>query len=121
VRETELVQAIIVAASIIGCRLFVNPVGFYKRVQKGRSYGIHYGVGGTNSPDLWGWCADAMAVIMEVKVPGQKPRDGQLAWMKAAKRSNPALRVGWVDSVAGALRLLGGAEPDPETMYVGSE
>lgn len=116
--ESALVQAIIVAASEKGSRLFVNPVGFYKRMQGGRSYGIHYGVGGTNSPDLWGWCADAMAAIMEVKVPGQKPRAGQLAWMKAAKRSNPSLRVGWVDSVAGALRLLAGAEPDPETMYV---
>lgn len=116
--ESALVQAIIVAASEQGSRLFVNPVGFYKRIQGGRSYGIHYGCGGNDSPDLWGWCADAMAAIMEVKKPGQKPRAGQLAWMKAAKRANPALRVGWVDSVAGALRLLAGAEPDPETMYV---
>lgn len=116
--ESALVQNIIVAASEQGSRLFVNPVGFYKRQQSGRSYGIHYGVGGTHSPDLWGWASDATATIIEVKVPGQKPRPGQLAWMKAAKASNDRLRVGWVDSVAGALRLLAGAEPDPVTMYV---
>ena len=116
--ESALVQAILVAASESGSRLFVNPVGFYKRKQGGKTYGIHYGVGGTNSPDLWGWASDAVAAIIEVKLPGQKPRPGQLAWMKAAKASNPMLRVGWVDSVSGALRLLAGAEPDPVTMYV---
>lgn len=116
--ESALVQEIMVAASEHGSRLFVNSVGFYKRVKAGRSYGIHYGVGGNDSPDLWGWCADAIAAIIEVKVPGKKPRPGQLTWMKAAKKANPALRVGWVDSVGGALRLLAGVEPDPMTMYV---
>ena len=116
--ESKLVQQIIVAASEHGSRLFVNSVGFYKRVQGGRYYGIHYGVGGNNAPDLIGHCADAIVAYCEVKVPGKKPRPGQLAWMIACKRSNPLARVGWVDSVAGALRLLQGAEPDPVTMYV---
>jgi hypothetical protein len=117
--ESELQAAIIKAASERGHRLFDNRIGVAKYRNKGREYTVPYGVGGPDSPDLWGWNSRGEAAIPEVKLPGKKPRKGQLAWMAAGKRSCPNLRIGWVDSVEGAMILLEGPLNDPDDLYYG--
>lgn len=109
--ESELQAAIIKAASERGHRVFANPVGFYQRRSKtGKAFGIHYGCGGTGAPDLIGWTASGEFCAVEVKLPGKKPRPHQDSWRKAALVSCPSLRIGWADSVEGALEILEGGD-----------
>lgn len=106
--ESELVRAIIKAASDRGHRLFVNPIGVARYRKAGRAYVVRYGCGGDGSPDLWGWTASGAFVAIEVKLPGQKPKKHQGQWISAALASCPTLRIGWADSVEGALSILEG-------------
>lgn len=107
--ESELVADILKAASERGHRLFVNRIGVAKYRKNGKAYTVPYGVGGADSPDLWGWCRDGMAGIIEVKLPGYKPRKGQYGWIDAARTACPGLRIGWADSVEKAMQILEGA------------
>lgn len=109
-RESELVSLILAEASKRGHRLFQNPVGVARYKRGGRDYVVHYGVGGNNAPDLIGWTSAGAFCAIEVKVPGKKPRPGQAQWAAAAKLACPALRIGWADSVDGAMEILEGGE-----------
>lgn len=110
--ESELVSAILAEASSRGHRLFVNAQGFYKRKHRGKTYGVTYGVGGAGAPDLIGWTCDGHFVAIEVKVRGKRPKPHQDAWIAAAKLSCPTLRIGWADSVEGAMAVMEGGEPN---------
>jgi len=106
--ESELVQQILAAASQRGHRLFQNPVGVARYKKGGRAFAVAYGCGGAGSPDLWGWTSGGDFCAIEVKVPGKRPKPHQAAWMAAAKVSCAGLRVGWADSVDGAMGILEG-------------
>lgn len=106
--ESALVQAILVEASSRGHRLFQNPIGVARHSKGGRVYVVTYGCGGPGAPDLWGWTARGEFAAIEVKVRGKRPKNHQAAWMAAAIASCPGLRVGWANSVAGAMEILEG-------------
>lgn len=107
--ESELQAAIIREASERGHRLFANPVGFYQRRSRtGKSFGIHYGCGGTGAPDLIGWTKTGEFCAVEVKLPGKRPKKHQDGWRAAALVSCPGLRIGWADSVEKAIAILEG-------------
>lgn len=106
--ESALVQAILTEASSRGHRLFQNPIGTARHSKGGRVFHVAYGCGGVGSPDLWGWTCDGQFAAIEVKVRGKKPKPHQAAWMAAALVSCPGLRVGWANSVEGALEILEG-------------
>ena len=104
--ESALVQAILIEASSRGHRLFINAVGVARHSRGGRVYVVSYGCGGSGSPDLWGWTRDGSFAAIEVKVRGKKPKAHQAAWMAAALESCAGLRVGWANSVEGAISIL---------------
>lgn len=106
--ESELVSAILTEASARGHRLFVNMIGTACHSKGGRVFHVKYGCGGPGSPDLWGWTSSGHFVAIEVKVRGKKPKPHQDAWIAAAKMSCPTLRIGWADSVAGAMAVMEG-------------
>jgi len=106
--ESALVQAILTEASARGHRLFQNPIGTARHSKGGRVFHVAYGCGGPGSPDLWGWTAKGEFAAIEVKVRGKKPKPHQAAWMDAARVSCPTLRIGWADSVEGAMEVLEG-------------
>lgn len=113
--ESALVSEIMVAASDRGHRLFINSSGVARYKKAGRAYAVPYGCGGPGTPDLWGWTASGHFVAIEVKVRGKKPKPHQDAWISAAKQSCPTLRIGWADSVEGALEILEGKNVPKET------
>jgi hypothetical protein len=106
--ESELQAAIIKAASERGHRLFDNPQGLARYSNRGRAYGVKYGCGGTGAPDLIGWTKSGAFAAIEVKLPGKKPKKHQDGWRRAALTACPTLRIGWADSVEGALEILEG-------------
>lgn len=105
-RETELVEAIRVAASDRGHRLFVNHQGTARYKRGERTFSVTYGVGGAGAPDLIGWTRDGAFAAIEVKVPGKRPKPHQGQWMAAALASCEGIRVGWADSVERAMEVL---------------
>ena len=104
--ESALVQAILAEASARGHRLFINAVGTARHSKGGRVYVVAYGCGGVGSPDLWGWTKDGQFCAVEVKVRGKKPKPHQASWIDAALQSCPGLRIGWANSVEGAMEIL---------------
>ena len=110
VSESALVQAILAEASARGHRLFQNPIGHASYRKGGRVFHLDYGCGGVGSPDLWGWSRDGQFCAVEVKVRGKKPKPHQAAWIAAALVSCPTLRIGWADSVEGAMRVMEGGD-----------
>lgn len=106
--ETELLIAIMEAASDAGHRLHRNNVGKARYAKGGRQSVVPYGVGGVGAPDLMGWSRDGMFIAVEVKRPGQKPRPEQDAWRVKARRSCPGLRIGWADNIEDAMAICEG-------------
>ena len=109
--ESALVQSILVEASSRGHRLFRNDQGVARYSRGGHSYSVAYGVGGPGAPDLIGWTRTGEFCAIEVKVRGKKPKAHQAAWMAAALESCAGLRVGWANSVSGAMEILEGPLP----------
>ena len=81
--EAEIQRDIMLAAPSLGARLLRNNVGTLKD-STGRH--VSYGVGGTGGSDLIGWTVvDGVAVFtaIEVKRPGKKPTEHQVAFVTA--------------------------------------
>lgn len=107
--EGDIKADIMMAATDAGHRLMNNAVGRAKYPGKnGKPTYVPYGVGGTDAPDLVGWSRDGYAILIEVKKPGEVPREGQDKWRVAARRSCPTLRIGWADNVADAMLICEG-------------
>lgn len=106
--ESAIVADVLRVASERGHRLFVNAVGIARYRKNGRAYAVRYGCGGVGSPDLIGWTASGQFVAIEMKKPGERPKNHQDNWRKAALVSCPTLRIGWTDSVEGAIEILEG-------------
>ena len=78
-KETILQNQIIVALCKNGCRAWNHTVGqFYTK------YGSIVNIGNHGEADIWGHrCSDGKALYIEVKLPGEKPREDQQKFLDA--------------------------------------
>ena len=98
-KETILQNKIIVALCEHGCFAVNHTVGnFYTK------YGGVVSVGVPGEADVWGHRPDGKAFYIEVKLPGEKPRQNQLDFIDAMRRSGAI--AGWCTSVEGALAIV---------------
>lgn len=98
-RETVLQNQIIVALCEHGCFAVNHTVGdFYTK------YGSRVSVGVPGESDVWGHRPDGRAFYIEVKLPGETPRQNQLDFIEAMK--NTGAIAGWCTSVDEALQLV---------------
>ena len=88
-----------VALSEQGCFVLRSNAGVYYDAQ-----GNRVTIGFPGLSDLIGCTADGKFFAIEVKLPGQKPRQNQVDFLKAM-RKNGAL-AGWCVSVEGALQII---------------
>ena len=99
--ETILQNKIIVALCERGCFAVNHTVGdFFTK------YGGRVSVGQPGDADVWGHRPDGMAFYVEVKMPGKKPRQDQLDFIKAMKNSGAI--AGWATSIPEALKIVFG-------------
>lgn len=97
--ETKLQNKIIVALCARGCFAVNHTVGdFYTK------YGARVSVGVPGESDIWGHRPDGKAFYVEVKLPGEKPRQNQLDFIEAMKNSGAL--AGWCTSIEEALRIV---------------
>lgn len=98
--ETELQNKIIVALCQNGCVAWNHTVGqFYTK------YGAIVNIGHHGEADVWGHrCSDGRALYIEVKLPGEEPRDDQQKFLDAMCRTGAI--SGCAHSVEEAIKLV---------------
>lgn len=102
-RETILQNKIIVALCERGCYAVNHTVGnFYTK------YGGRVSVGQHGDSDIRGHRPDGRAFYVEVKLPGEKPRQDQLDFIEAMKRTGAI--AGWATSIQEALEIVFGRD-----------
>lgn len=102
-RETVLQNKIIVALCERGCFAVNHTVGdFFTK------YGGRVSVGTSGDADVWGHRPDGMAFYIEVKLPGEKPRQNQLDFLQAMRESGAI--AGWATSIPEALQIVFGGQ-----------
>lgn len=101
-KETELQNRIIVALCQNGCVARNHTVGqFYTK------YGTLVNIGHNGEADIFGHrISDGKAIYIEVKMPGEEPREDQEKFLKAMKRAGAI--VGCAHSVEEALSIVKG-------------
>ena len=100
-RETVLQNQIICALCERGCYAENHTVGvFYTK------YGGKVSIGKPGQSDIYGHRPDGIAFYVEVKLPGEKPRQNQLDFIEAMKRTGAI--AGWCTSVPEALNIVFG-------------
>ena len=102
--ETSLQNKIIVALCERGCFAVNHTVGkFYTE------YGAEVKIGTPGESDVWGHRpGDGRAFYVEVKLPGEKPRENQLDFIEAMKRTGAI--AGWATSIPEALEIVFGRD-----------
>ena len=100
--ETALQNKIIVALCERGCFAVNHTVGdFFTK------YGGRVSVGTPGEADVWGHRPeDGKAFYIEVKLPGEKPRQNQLDFIEAMKNSGAI--AGWCTTIPEALKIVFG-------------
>ena len=100
-KETVLQNQIIVALCQNGCRAWNHTVGqFYTK------YGAIVNIGNHGEADIWGHrCSDGKALYIEVKLPGEQPRDDQKKFLNAMAATGAISGV--AHSVEEALEIIG--------------
>lgn len=103
-KETILQNKIIVALCERGCFAVNHTVGkFYTK------YGSEISIGVPGESDIWGVRSpDGKAFFIEVKLPGEKPRQNQLDFIEAMKNSGAI--AGWCTSIPEALNIVFGGD-----------
>lgn len=108
---TELTDAILLAASAAGHRLFRNQQGVavYTNEKTAKKYRVPYGIGpvGGGGGDLIGICSDGIFASVEVKAGLDQSTDAQIKWAKFVRKWGG--RAGVARSVDDALAILAGA------------
>lgn len=100
-RETILQNKIIVALCERGCYAENHTVGdFYTK------YGGMVSVGKPGQADIYGHRPDGMAFYVEVKLPGETPRQNQLDFLEAMRESGAI--AGWATSIPEAIKIVFG-------------
>lgn len=104
-RETVLQNQIICALCENGCVARNHTVGqFYTK------YGSMVNIGNPGESDIFGHrISDGRAIYLEVKLPGEKPRQNQIDFIEAMKKSGAI--AGWCTSIPEALTIVFGGEP----------
>ena len=97
--ETELQNQIIVALCQNGCVAYNHTVGqFYTK------YGAIVNIGHNGEADVWGHrCSDGRALYIEVKLPGEEPREDQKKFLEAMRRTGAI--AGCAHSIEEALQI----------------
>ena len=102
-KETILQNKIIVALCERGCFAVNHTVGkFYTE------YGERIKIGNNGEADVWGHRPDGMAFYVEVKLPGEKPREDQYEFLEAMRNSGAI--AGWVTSIPEAINIVFGGK-----------
>lgn len=103
-KETILQNKIIVALCERGCFAVNHTVGdFFTK------YGGRISVGVPGESDIWGVRSpDGKAFFIEVKLPGEKPRQNQLDFIEAMKKSGAI--AGWCTTIQEALNIVFGGD-----------
>lgn len=98
--ETELQNRIIVALCQNGCVVRNHTVGqFYTK------YGTLINIGHHGESDIFGHrTSDGKALYIEVKLPGEEPRDDQRKFIDAMKRTGAI--AGCAHSIEEALEIV---------------
>ena len=99
-KETSIMRQIMVALSKKDCLVLRTNAGVYFD-----STGNRVTIGFPGLSDLVGCTPDGRFFALEVKVPGQKPRENQLAFLEAIKKQGAI--AGWCTSVEEALKIVG--------------
>ena len=99
-KETELQNRIIVALCQNGCVARNHTVGqFYTK------YGTLVNIGHHGEADIFGHrISDGKAIYIEVKLPGEKPRDDQQKFLDAMSRAGAI--TGCAHSIEEALDIV---------------
>lgn len=97
--ETKLQNEIIVALCANGCVARNHTVGqFFTK------YGAIVNIGQHGEADIFGHrCSDGRALYIEVKLPGEEPRDDQTKFLEAMRRTGAI--AGCAHSVEEALKI----------------
>lgn len=102
-RETALQNRIIVALCQRGCYAVNHTVGdFYTK------YGSLVSIGVPGESDIWGHRPDGKAFYIEVKLPGETPRQNQLDFIEAMRNSGAI--AGWCSSPEAAVNIVFGGD-----------
>ena len=102
-KETALQNRIIVALCQRGCFAVNHTVGkFYTE------YGGMVKIGEHGQSDIWGHRPDGKAFYIEVKLPGEKPRQDQQNFIAAMQ--NTGAIAGWCTSVEDAIKIVFGGK-----------
>ena len=99
-RETKLQNQVLSALCENGCVARNHTVGqFYTQ------YGAVVNIGHKGESDIMGHrTKDGKAFYLEVKLPGEKPREEQIAFLAAMR--NAGAIAGWCTSVKEALEIV---------------
>ena len=107
-KETILQNKIIVALCERGCYAENHTVGvFYTK------YGGKVSIGKPGQSDIYGHRPDGRAFYVEVKLPGEKPRQNQLDFIEAMKETGAI--AGWCTTIPEALNIVFGGDTNAET------
>lgn len=106
-KETLLMRKIIVALSEKGCFVLRSNAGVYFD-----SNGNRVTVGFPGLSDLIGCTPGGRFFALEIKLPGEKPRQNQIDFLKAMR--NTGAIAGWCTSVYEAINIVFGGENSAE-------
>lgn len=86
----------------------LNAAGYYATNHTVGQFLTKYGgtvkVGVPGEADIWGVTPQGRAFFIEVKLPGQKPRQNQLDFLEAMRKQNAI--AGWCTSVKEAMEIV---------------
>ena len=100
-KETALQNMIIAELCAHGCVARNHTVGNFLT-----KYGAEIKIGTHGESDIMGHrCSDGKAFYIEVKLPGEEPRDDQYAFLEAMRNSGAI--AGWCTTVKEALKIVG--------------
>lgn len=102
-RETILMRKIMIALSKAGCFVLRTNAGVYFDSQ-----GNRVAIGFPGLSDLVGCTAEGRFFALEIKMPGEKPRQNQMDYLETM-RSYGAI-AGWCCSVEEALKIIEGGK-----------
>ena len=100
-RETVLMRKIMVALSRAGHFVLRTNAGVYYDTQ-----GNRVTIGFPGLSDLVGCTAEGRFFALEIKMPGEKPRQNQIDFLESMKRYGAI--AGWCCSVEEALKIIEG-------------
>lgn len=98
-KESIIMHKIMAALSEKGCFVLRTNAGVFFD-----SNGNRVTIGFPGLSDLIGCTPDGRFFALEIKVPGQKPRENQLDFIEAMKKSGAI--AGWCTSIPGALKIV---------------